>query len=288
MPGMADLQLPRRDDGEAGVEYWRDADLVAAYDRADLRAVEADLLERYREVLSGKVLEIGVGAGRVTRHLCPIAAELHGIDVSRAMVRRASKACPDATIVVRDLREVGVYGHSVFDAIVASFNVVDVLDHEAREKLFDALARILVPGGLLLFSSHNLGAIGTVHGPVGQIVDDLEHLRLKRTVAGVFRLPRRVANHARMRAMERNGQTYAIVNDSAHDYALAQYYIERDEQERQLARHGFRLDGCWELSGAPVFAAMRAEHASELYYAATLIEPVSAPASDGQPRRSDR
>jgi SAM-dependent methyltransferase len=259
---------PPIDAAEAGVDYWRNTDLVAAYDRADLRPVEADLLRRFEPELSGRVLEIGVGAGRITRYLCPIASELHGIDISRAMVRRASKACPDATIIVRDLREVGVYGHQVFDAVVASFNVIDVLDHDDRERLFDALWRILVPGGLLVFSSHNRGAIGTVRGPLGQLVDDLEHLRLKRSLAGVVRLPRRVANHSRMRALERQAATYAIVNDTAHDYALAQYYIDRDEQERQLERHGFRLEACYDLSGAPVRVGTRAERVPELTYVA--------------------
>jgi SAM-dependent methyltransferase len=267
---MKDTRMPPRSSaGEAGVEFWRDSDLVGAYDRSDLRPVEALLLDRYRDALSGRVLEIGVGAGRVTRHLCPIASELHGIDISPAMVRRASKSCPDATIVVRDLREIGVYGHEGFDAVVASFNVIDVLDHTDREHLFDAFARILAPKGVLLFSSHNRAAIGTVRGPVGQLLDDLEHLRLKRTIAGVVRLPRRVSNRARMRSLEHEGPTYSIVNDNAHDYALAQYYIDRDEQAHQLGRHGLRLEACYDLSGAPVGEGTLAERASELYYVAT-------------------
>jgi len=269
---MKDTRTPLRSNaGEAGVEFWRDSDLVGAYDRSDLRPVEAFLLERYRDALSGRVLEIGVGAGRVTRYLCPIASELHGIDISPAMVRRASKACPDATIVVRDLREIGVYGHEVFDAVVASFNVIDVLDHADREHLFDALARIMAPKGVLLFSSHNRAAIGTVHGPLAQLLDDLEHLRLKRTVAGVVRLPRRVSNRARMRSLEHEGPTYSIVNDNAHDYALAQYYIDRDEQARQLERHGLRLEACYDLSGSPVPEGTFAERATELSYVATRV-----------------
>src|SRR4029450_1162979 len=78
---------------EMGTNFWRDANLVDAYDRTDLRPVEAILLDRYSEVLGGRVLELGVGAGRVTRYLCKLASELHGIDISSAMVRRASDAC---------------------------------------------------------------------------------------------------------------------------------------------------------------------------------------------------
>jgi SAM-dependent methyltransferase len=268
---MSDVPKPQVAAGstEAGTAFWREADLVSAYDRSDLRPVEAFLIERYRPALSGRVLEIGVGAGRVTRYLCPIASELHGIDISRAMVRRATTVCPDAALVVRDLREIGVYGHAVFDAVFASFNVIDVLGHEERERLFESLARILVPRGVLIFSSHNRAAVGTVHGPIGQLIDDIEHLRLKRSVAGVIRLPRRVSNRARMRGLEVEASTYSIINDNAHDYALAQYYIDRDEQARQLERHELHLEASYDLSGAPVHAGMRAERATELYYVAT-------------------
>jgi SAM-dependent methyltransferase len=260
---------PATGPGEAGTTFWREADLVSAYDRSDLRPVEAFLIERCRPALSGRVLEIGVGAGRVTRYLCPIASELHGIDISTAMVRRASMVCPEAALVVRDLREIGVYGEAVFDAVFASFNVVDVLGHDDREELFESLARILVPGGTLIFSSHNRAAIGTVRGPVGQLIDDIGHLRLKRSMAGVVRLPRRVSNRARVRALEVEGSTYSIINDSAHDYALAQYYIDRDEQLQQLERHGLHLEACFDLSGAAIDSGLRAERATELYYVAT-------------------
>lgn len=260
------------DAGEVGIEFWRRADLVETYDRRDLRPIERELLDRHRAALSGAVLELGTGAGRVTRHLCAMAAELHGIDISGPMVRRAQAACPAATIVVRDLRETGVYGADRFDAVFGSYNVLDVLDHDDRERVLAAIWKVLKPGGLLIFSSHNRGAIGRVHGPVSQLLDDVEHLRLKRSVAGLLRLRRRMANRARMRSFERSTADYAVVNDNAHDYALAQYYIERDEQERQLARHGFALEAAYDLGGALIPAGSSAQTVTEVTYVATKVD----------------
>jgi SAM-dependent methyltransferase len=258
------------DPAELGIEFWRRADLVDVYDRTDLRAVESVLLERYQPALSGRVLELGVGAGRLTRYLCPLAAELHGIDVSRAMVRRASEACPGATIVVRDLREIDVYAEGSFDAVVAGFNVLDVLDHDDRQAVLDGIRRVLQPDGLLIFSSHNRGHAPAVLGPVAQLMQDLRQRRVRRVVVGLVRLPRRIANHARLRRLERDEAEYAVVNDVAHDYALAQYYIGRDDQERQLQRHGFRLVECLDLAGSAVMAGAVARGSSELHYVATL------------------
>ena len=266
------------DPGEAGIEFWRATDLVRDYDRQDLRPVEAYVLERYRDALSGRVLELGVGAGRVTRYLYPIATQLHGIDISPAMVRQSSRLFPNATITVRDLREVGVYGRATLDAVVGSFNVIDVLDDPDRQAVLGELAKVLVPGGMLVFSSHNLGALSRVRGPFGQLIDDARHLRIKRSAAGLVRLPRRLGNHARMRRFEQDGPGYAMVNDRAHDYQLVQYYIDRDGQERQLARHGFRLEACYDLRGAIVPPGSAAPDDLELYYVA-IKDEAAAPAA---------
>jgi SAM-dependent methyltransferase len=192
------------------------------------------------------------------------------MDVSRAMVRRASAVCPGATIVVRDLREIDVYARHSFDAVVAGFNVLDVLDQDDRQAVLAGIGRLLKPEGLLIFSSHNRGHAPAVVGPVGQLLQDIRHRRVRRALLGLVRLPRRIANHARLRRLERDEAEYAIVNDVAHDYALAQYYIGRDDQERQLERHGFRLIECLDLAGSAVLAGAVALGSSELHYVATL------------------
>jgi SAM-dependent methyltransferase len=270
MSGSVRTHVGIDDPAELGIEFWRRADLVDAYDRTDLRPVETVLLERYRAAMAGRVLELGVGAGRLTRYLCPLATELQGIDISRVMVHRAREVCPGATILVRDLREIDVYEQGSFDAVVAGFNVLDVLDHDDRQAVLDGIRRVLQPQGMLIFSSHNRGLAPAVLGPVAQVLQDLQQRRLRRVLIGLARLPRRIANHARLRRLERDETEYAVVNDVAHDYALAQYYIGRDDQERQLRRHGFRLVECLDLAGSAVLAGALALGSSELHYVATV------------------
>ncbi len=188
------------------------------------------------------MLELGVGAGRVTRHLCAIASEVHGIDVSQAMVEHAQAACPEAIIVRRDLRDLSEYEPASFDALLAPFNVLDVLDHDDRERALEGFGRVVAPDGLLIMSSHNRAHAPFVVGPGRQLIEHLRARRLRSVAAGVVRLPRRMANRRRLGRLERDRPGYAIVNDSAHDYSILHYYISRDDQARQLGERGLRAN----------------------------------------------
>lgn len=266
--GAEKLASPAPSEREQATNFWARADLVRAYSGGELRPVELALLERHREALSGRVLEIGVGGGRVTRHLCAIATEVHGIDVSATMVAHSRATCPEAIIVQRDLRDLSAYADGSFGALVAAFNVIDVLGHEDRAIALDGFARVLEPGGALIMSSHNLAAAPSVVGPTRQLLGAVRARRMRSVAAGVIRLPRRVANRRRMRPLERDGEGYGLVNDSAHDYSILHYYVSRDDQERQLAAHGFELVECLDLSAVAVGPGEAAAHSPELHYVA--------------------
>ncbi len=62
---------------------WANRALVTKYARRDLRPVEVILLVRHREALSGRVLELGCGTGRVTGFISALGGAVLGIDVSR-------------------------------------------------------------------------------------------------------------------------------------------------------------------------------------------------------------
>lgn len=254
--------------GELSIRFWSRADLAGAYGDAALRPVEADILDRHRAALSGRVLELGVGAGRVTRHLCAIATEVHGIDVSPAMVDATREVCPAAIVVRGDLRDLSAYEDGSFDALVAPFNVIDVLDHDDRRRALAGFGRVLTPGGLLIMSSHNRASASSVVGPGRQLLDHLRARRARSVAGGIVRMPRRVANRRRLRPLERGQPGYAIVNDSAHDYSILHYYISRDAQALQLTEHGFDLVEALDLEARPVEPGEDAPDSSELHYVA--------------------
>ena len=153
-----DRAVPEGDSQEqANVRYWV-GDHVGHYARHDLRKVEAVILDRYGEAFDGRVLEVGCGAGRVTGHLITVAAEVHGIDISASMIDHCRRAYPQGTFRVADLRDLGEYDDGFFDAIFASFNVIDYISPAERGAALDSWRRVLGADGMLVMSSHNRGS----------------------------------------------------------------------------------------------------------------------------------
>jgi hypothetical protein len=90
-----------------------------------------------------------------------------------------------------------------------------------------------------------------------------------------MRLPQRLAHRHRLLALERKEASYAILNDSAHGYALLHYYIPRDDQEPQFSEHGFALLDCLDLEGRHVETGETASDYVELHYVTRRADVIS-------------
>ena len=227
---------------QANDQYWS-ADHVRDYATRELRSVEAAILDRYSEDLSGgRILEVGCGAGRITGHLAEVAGHVHALDISAAMVAYCRWAYPQCSFRIADLRDLSEYDDGLFDGLVASFNVVDVLSHEERGPVLDDWRRVLSPGGMLVMSSHNRGHMPNVPTPGGQVIASLRTGNPKRVAGSIAKLPRRVRNKRRMGRFEIREADHAVATDSGGDYSLLHYYISRDDQARQLDSARLRPD----------------------------------------------
>src|SRR6476661_6140062 len=80
-----------------GNENWTDEEFFASGERTVAEEVLTDMINICQGKPPGqmKVLEIGCGAGRVTRALSKIFGEVHGVDVSGEMVRLARASLHD-------------------------------------------------------------------------------------------------------------------------------------------------------------------------------------------------
>jgi SAM-dependent methyltransferase len=240
---------------------WRDGDHVSMYANRELTPVEVLILVRYREALSGRVLEVGCGAGRVLGYLVMLAREVHGVDISGAMVDYCRQRYPDAHVHVGDVARVDHVVDGRFDAIVAAANLIDVFDDEERHRVLAVLRELLAPDGVLIFSTHNLARSHGLSAPGGEVPAGRRAARLLtkaldrppiEVVAALGRIPRRVRNRRRLAPLQRHEADYSIINDEALDFGLLHYYIRRDAQERQLAELGFELVECLDVDGRQV------------------------------------
>ena len=249
-------------------EVWARGNFVKQYADTELRPVETVILERYRGALGGRTLELGCGAGRVTGHLAEIAQSVHGIDVSPSMVAYCRERYPAATFSEGDLRDLSEFQTGSYEAVVAPFNVLDVLGDRDRANVLEEIRRLLVEGGLLVMSSHNQGFAPLVRPPKPKLVGNP-----RQVAASIVYLGRRRLNHRRLARMQRTDADHVIINDSAHDYSLLHYYVLRDAQARKLAARGFELLECLDLDGRVVEPGEVAEQCSELHYVARKRDP---------------
>lgn len=264
--------LTADDVADFNVTAWAENDYVGAYSTHAMLPAEAVLLATYRGSLNGPVLELGPGAGRLTRVLVSLLAEVTALDVSWRMVEATARNVPEAHAEVGDLRDLSRYADGAFRAVVASNNVLDVLGDVGRRRALADFARLLTDDGVLLFSSHNQANIphldtslaAYLRGAFGSPRD------FARAVHHAILLPRRARNRRTARSFERRDVEYALVNEPVHDHRLVHYFISRDAQERQLAAVGLELVDCFDIEGRAIGPGETAECSTELHYAARL------------------
>jgi SAM-dependent methyltransferase len=268
-PGVSEATFtPEQAQREANQRVWGSGGLLRRYGGRRLRPAERVLFDTHVDALSGTVLELGCGGGRLTAHLIERATSVTGVDLAADMIAYCRRTYPQAAFRQGDLRELSDFETGGWEAIVAGYAVIDVLTHDERGAFLDELHRLLRPSGLLIFSSHNLACAPLLRGPIRSI----NATNPVSFASQVLRLPRSIRNRRRLLAWEQVGSDHAILNDAAHDFSLLHYYITRDEQERQLAAHGFELHECLRLDGEPVGPGESASGWHELHYAATRVE----------------
>ena len=190
------------------------------------------------------MLDIGIGAGRTTRHLLSRVKSYCGIDYSETMVslcRNRFGTSEKQSFEVMDARSLSM-ADDTFDFVLFSYNGIDSIDHEGRVKALAEMRRVCKPEGFCCISSHNI-----------------EHFHNRIRFAGksltgfADSLLCRIMNpHVRPGGIRRGSNS--IVRDGAQRFRLQLYYSDYFLQVRQLKESGFSTIRSYSTDGHEIIS----------------------------------
>jgi ubiquinone/menaquinone biosynthesis C-methylase UbiE len=149
-----------------GKKDWTDEEFF----RSGEQTVSEEILTDMINICQGKdpkqmhVLEIGCGAGRITRALSGLFGEVHAVDVSGEMVAQAKAALadrPNAHVYQNNGKDLTVLGDRVFDFAFSTIVFQHIPSYEVIETYVREVHRLLRPGALFKFQVQGDATLST-------------------------------------------------------------------------------------------------------------------------------
>ena len=142
---------------------------------------DLDLWRELAEAAHGPVLELGSGAGRVSRYLAETARELIAVErdpgLAAELENVAAKNDLPVSVVVADLASpTNLRLPSTPALAVGPLHVVQVLDGAARPGLLRRLAELMAPGGMIALTVVDETTLLSSGAAATQILPDMREL----------------------------------------------------------------------------------------------------------------
>jgi SAM-dependent methyltransferase len=135
---------------------WTDEKFFQSGEKTVADEILTDLVNicQGRDQRTMRVLEIGCGAGRVTRALSNLFGEVHGVDVSGEMIRHAKLALqdrPNAFLYQNNGKDLAVVPRLEFDFAFSTIVFQHIPSRGIIENYVREVGQLLRPGALFKF-----------------------------------------------------------------------------------------------------------------------------------------
>ncbi len=241
--------VPDLDDASWGADDVVDNFATDGYSDAGEAAALAAVAAHGR----GDVLDIGIGGGRTTGLLSPEARSYVGLDISREMLDLAGQRFPDADLREGDAAGLAGLPDEAFDLVVFSYNGLDALDHARRATALAAMARVVRPGGRVVFSSLNLDGVSFDERPLRVAGGPLSP-RFRYHVAHAVRHPgsmvRSVRNYRNNRGEAEDGHGWGMRSMRAHEFRFVVHFATMEETVAEAGAAGLEVVAAYADDGS--------------------------------------
>lgn len=147
---------------------WTDEDFFASGERtiADQILTDMENVCQEKNPREMRVLEIGCGAGRITKALANLFGEVHGVDISPEMIARARESLtgtPNAFVYRNNGMDFSVVPDLPFDFAFSIYVFQHIPSYAVIESYIRDAGRLLLPGALFKFQAQ--GCPDVPHDP---------------------------------------------------------------------------------------------------------------------------
>jgi ubiquinone/menaquinone biosynthesis C-methylase UbiE len=139
-----------------GRDEWSDEEFFHSGERTVAEEILTDMINicQGKDPKEMKVLEIGCGAGRVTRALSFLFGEVHAVDISAEMIAAAGRALadrPNVRLYQNNGRDLAVVEAREIDFAFSTIVFQHIPSREVIENYVREVHRLLRPGALFKF-----------------------------------------------------------------------------------------------------------------------------------------
>ena len=197
--------------------------------------------------MTGKaILDLGVGEGRSVPLLTAISDDYLGVDYTEALLAACRVRHPSRRFEHMDARDMARLGDATFDWVTFSYNGIDATAFADRARIFAEVARVLRPGGVFLFSTHNRASPACGETPWGWFRFTFNPLRLAwRSLQLAIGLARDLPNYLRNRRHNAHHDGWSVMVSASHHFGMVITYIDLELQRVLLARAGFEVEAVY-------------------------------------------
>ena len=206
---------------------WGRDDVVEAFvERSGpIDAGEAVLLERLAPEFGGRpVLDLGYGGGRTVPLLRAVSEDYVGVDYVPELVAAAQRRFPGVRLEGGDARDLSRFPDASFALVFFSFNGIDGIAHADRPLVLREVRRVLEPGGVFAYSTHNLDHSSAGNGFVGAAGRELMR-RPWAAVRHVRRIPGAIRSYGMLRRHSEAGEGWAILPDPSYGFSVVLHHV---------------------------------------------------------------